>query len=293
MSKPTDSSLVLGNSEIQNYEEARMEYPYSHQMEYKEQMTMNYYHWHRFYEILFIQEGRYTLINNRKIIENDRPGIFIHKPFSLHNLNSYGDVYHRKILYISREVINRFTMQVVDQETFKNTNLIYGYPNMEEVTELNTYYSLAALHQDDLITTAQLYSLIIRRIMQIASGGRGEVIRCPFSYIQDVLNYVADNLSQSFTIETIAAQFHVGRSKFQADFKNVTGISYHQYLIKLRLKRAYNMIQEGNSIVKTALECGYSSEAHFIKAFREYWNCTPGQLRESTRSGRTELRTER
>ena len=101
-----------------------------------------------------------------------------------------------------------------------------------------------------------------------------------------MLNYAADNLSDRCTID------QVGKSKFQADFRTVTGIPYHQYLIRLRLKLAYDMIQDGNSIVKTALECGYSSEAHFIKAFREYWNCTPGQLREKNTIAASEAVTE-
>ncbi|MBO5436753.1 MAG: potassium/proton antiporter, partial [Thermoguttaceae bacterium] len=153
-------------------------------------------------------------------------------------------------------------------ELFTNANLIYGWPDPDEAEELDTCFSLAARHQEDRINTAQICSLIIRRIMQIAGSGRGEIVSCPYSYIQDVLKYVADNLSDRCSVDQVAEQFKVGRSKFQADFRAVTGIPYHQYLIRLRLKLAYDMIIEGNSIVKTAMECGYSSEAHFIKAFR-------------------------
>lgn len=196
-------------------------------------------------------------------------------------MNSHSEIYHKRLLYVSREIINRFTLQAVDPELFTNANLIYGWPDPDEAEELDTCFSLAARHQEDRINTAQICSLIIRRIMQIAGSGRGEIVSCPYSYIQDVLNYVADNLSDRCSVDQVAEQFKVGRSKFQADFRAVTGIPYHQYLIRLRLKLAYDMIIEGNSIVKTAMECGYSSEAHFIKAFREYWNCTPGQLREN------------
>jgi len=282
MSTPPIPHLILPQNKLQNYEEEYLDYRYSYQLEFKSLYNMNFFHWHRFYEILFIKEGNYKLTNNQKTVRSDRPGIFIHKPFSLHNMNSYGEIYHRRLLYASREVINRFTLQVVDQDLFSNANLIYGWPDANEVEELDSYFTLAGRYKEDPLTTAQLCSLTVRRIMQMASEGRGEIVSCPYSYIQDVLNYAADNLSDRCTIEQVADQFHVGKSKFQADFKTVTGISYHQYLIGLRLKLAYDMIEEGNSIMKTALECGYSSESHFIKAFREYWNCTPGQLRERT-----------
>ena len=96
---------------------------------------MSFFHWHRFYEILFIKEGNYKLTNNQKIIEADRPGIFIHKPFSLHNMNSFGEVYHRRLLYVSREIINQFTLQMVDPKLFNNANLIYGWPDGDELAD--------------------------------------------------------------------------------------------------------------------------------------------------------------
>ena len=43
----------------------------------------------------------------------------------------------------------------------------------------------------------------------------------------------------------------------------------------------FGLLLEGErSVVQVAMETGYSSEAHFIKAFREHWGITPGQLRK-------------
>ena len=43
------------------------------------------------------------------------------------------------------------------------------------------------------------------------------------------------------------------------------------------------MLKRGESIIRTSLECGYCSEAHFIKAFREYWGITPGEYLHQTK----------
>lgn len=280
MPKTSSSILYPGRNELPNHEEAYLEYRYAQQVENNAPMAMNNYHWHRYYELLFISKGHYKLLNNRKIIESDRPGIFLHMPYSLHNLNSFGSDYHRKVIYVTRDVVNRFTIHTDDFELLAGSNLIYAWPNNKEWKELDAYASFANLHKSDPTTLAMLYSLIIRRTIQIAAGGRGEIVNCPFSYIQNVLNLISDHLSEKLTVESVSSHFNTGRSKFQSDFSSVTGISFHRYLITLRLNRAYEMITAGKSIMETALETGYSSEAHFIKAFREYWDITPGQLQK-------------
>lgn len=281
MSKSTLPTFHIDNGQLLNYEEANLEYRYMSLVENTAPMSMNLYHWHKYYEIMFIKEGNYKLINNRKIIESDQPGVFIHRPYSLHNLNSAGKVYRRKIIYVTREVINQFTWQTVDAQLLADANLIYARPDPEEWEELEAYISFAKKYQEDPVTLAHLYALVIQRIICIAGEGRGEIVRCPFSYIQDVLNYVLDNLAENSTIEAVSAHFNTGRSKFQADFKAVTGIPFHRYMISLRLSRAYELLLGGEkSVMQVAMETGYSSEAHFIKAFRERWNMTPGQLQK-------------
>ena len=57
MSAPIISSLILPNNKLQNYEEEFLDYRYSYQVEFKSQFNMNHFHWHRFYEILFIKSN--------------------------------------------------------------------------------------------------------------------------------------------------------------------------------------------------------------------------------------------
>ncbi|MBE6611753.1 MAG: helix-turn-helix domain-containing protein [Ruminococcaceae bacterium] len=243
-------------------------------------VSMNHYHWHRHYELLMVYKGNYTLINNRAVIRSSKPAVFLHRPFTLHNMNSSPDTeYVRRLLHIRRDVVNRFTLDVVDKETFLGANLIYAMPDSDEWEELVTYMDLARLKKEDENSAALLISLIIHRIIQIAAAGRGEIVSCATSYIQNVLTFIADHLSESCTIDDIVQRFDVKRGKFQTDFKAATGVPYHQYLVTLRLTRAKEMLLEGQSIQKTAMDTGYNSEAHFVKAFREYWGMTPGQLK--------------
>ena len=80
------------------------------------------------------------------------------------------------------------------------------------------------------------------------------------------------------TISTLCEKFDIGESKFCADFKSHTGKTYKKYLTDLRMTRARELLASGSSIINASLETGYSSEAHFIKAFREYYGTTPSVM---------------
>lgn len=273
------SKKEAGSIRLSDYLESTFHEPLNVSPRISGAFTMNFYHWHRHYEIFRIFEGSYTLINNRTFLRSDRPAIIIHKPYTLHNLNSEpGKPYVRRFMNIRRDVVHRFIEDAVDAESFFGASLIYVMPDETSLRELDRYFDMADCIKNDDTAAALIASLLIRRTMQLAKDGYGEIISCSFSYIQNVLTYIADNLSEPCTIAQIAEKFGVKRSKFQSDFKAVTGVPYHRYLITLRLTRSREMLLEGYSIQKTAMDAGYSSEAHFIKAFHQYWGHTPGQL---------------
>ena len=275
------SKIAAADIKLKDYEEESFAEPLLTNENVSGQQVMDYYHWHRHYEIMRIHEGSYTLINNRTIIRSSRPGIFINRPFTLHNLNSDpGRPYVRSFLNVRRDVVNRFMTEAETSELFFGANLIYAMPENDELREIDSYFDLAGRAKNDSVCVSLIVCALIRRIMQIAFDGRGEIISCPVSYIQNVLTYITDKLAEPCSIDDVAGKFGVKRSKFQADFKSVTGVPYHRYLILLRLTRAKEMLQDGAGIQKTAMETGYASEAHFIKAFREYWGVTPGEMKQ-------------
>ena len=95
---------------------------------------------------------------------------------------------------------------------------------------------------------------------------------------------MSENMTDPMTVSELSEKFGVSEAKFYADFKENTGSTYKKYLTDLRQTRARELMETGSSIINASLETGYSSEAHFIKAFREYWGMTPGEFRSSLKN---------
>jgi AraC-like DNA-binding protein len=72
--------------------------------------------------------------------------------------------------------------------------------------------------------------------------------------------------------EVGCSPFHLSRT-----FSQETGMTIPQYLRKLRMERAAELLRSGShNVTEAALEVGYSSLSHFSMAFCQTMGCCPG-----------------
>ena len=87
---------------------------------------------------------------------------------------------------------------------------------------------------------------------------------------------LARDLANPPTLEMLGRE--VGCSPFylSRSFSRVVGLTIPQYLRKLRMERAAELLRSGRyNVTETATEVGYASLSHFSKAFCETIGCCP------------------
>lgn len=98
-------------------------------------------------------------------------------------------------------------------------------------------------------------------------------------YLTAVTQYIADHIKEKLTIDRIASEFYIGRTKLIRDFREFFSMSISQYITMERLARARWLLQHGESVQTAAEECGFVDSAYFIRVFRKYFNTTPAMYR--------------
>ena len=238
-------------------------------------------HWHTCYEILFIRSaGKYTVFNSGNVREGEAPQIYIHRPYSPHKIFiPTGTPYERYIAYVYRSTLRNIG-DILDLSVFEKACMLVITPTPDEVGwyDKKCLELISADKAGERTETALLIALIFNRLLKSVGTDRCEVVTSRFEYIQDVLQYIDENLAEPLTIEKLCARFGVGHTKLLADFRDATGTTCKKFLTELRMTHAYELLQAGSSIINTSFETGYSSEAHFIAAFRRYWGKTPGSF---------------
>lgn len=87
--------------------------------------------------------------------------------------------------------------------------------------------------------------------------------------------FIELNLSRKMHINQLASFCFLSVSQFHERFKDKTGMTPHQYLMKKRLKRAQNLLMEGFPPVQVAEMCGFSSQSAMTNIFTQSLGITP------------------
>lgn len=83
-------------------------------------------------------------------------------------------------------------------------------------------------------------------------------------------------------INDMAEELGMSRSCFQHSYKKIFGCSIIEDIIKSRLNRAEKLLLTTSmTIHEIGVTCGYKSDLHFIRQFKQKYHTTPTQFRNS------------
>jgi AraC-like DNA-binding protein len=101
-----------------------------------------------------------------------------------------------------------------------------------------------------------------------------------------VLGYIEAHLSESITVTDLANVACLSLFHFARSFTGAVGVPPHYYVGRRRLENAKAMITAGRaSLYEIALDCQFSSQSSFTRAFRRVTGMTPGEYRRASRRG--------
>ncbi len=95
--------------------------------------------------------------------------------------------------------------------------------------------------------------------------------------VNRIINYLNENYDQKISLEQIAHNMFLSPVYISKIFKEETGESPINYLIKIRLEKAKDILLNRNSgsIKSIANQVGYDDVYHFSKLFKKYYGISP------------------
>jgi len=126
----------------------------------------------------------------------------------------------------------------------------------------------------------QMLLLVIREIVDVERPAQKS---CNFesynkSYaVKRIIKYLNENYENKISLEQIAHNMYLSPVYISKIFKEETGESPINYLIKIRLEKARGILLEENSgsIKNIANQVGYDDVYHFSKLFKKYYGISP------------------
>ncbi|BFP43449.1 hypothetical protein FGF1_42940 [Flavobacteriaceae bacterium GF1] len=144
-------------------------------------------------------------------------------------------------------------------------------------TELSKNNGHRKLYRDTLGAAFATYLL-----NQYATGGQR--IKKPKGKLfgiqtKNILDFVMSNLHQDLNLESLSELVYQSPYHFAKVFKNTTGLSPHQFVLKLRLEKAGELIRmKKSSLTEIAHSIGFYDQSHFTNSFKRFYGMTPKQF---------------
>lgn len=116
----------------------------------------------------------------------------------------------------------------------------------------------------------------------------GLVLEAP-EKIDTVTEYIDANFQDDLSLNTISEHFHMAPPSFSRFFKKQMGITFYQYLSKVRLEHAVDdLLQTDKNLLHVALDNGFPNAESFNRFFSEAFGLSPQKYRIRNKAIRRE-----
>lgn len=159
-------------------------------------------------------------------------------------------------------------------------NRIEGIENGADAYMIKPFdLKLLKLRLYQLITSRQL---IFDKFFRAISGADEKLSSNSIDkeFIQKLLDYINDNISDSnLSVEELATELKLSRSQLYRKIKALTGQTVNEFIRKIRLERAKQILESGKTTVGEAcFNVGFSSPSYFSKCFKAHFGVLPSDI---------------
>jgi len=103
--------------------------------------------------------------------------------------------------------------------------------------------------------------------------------------LQPAAELMVKNLGRNVSLAELAASVSLSPSQFSRVFQDRFGVTPHQYLRRLRMDAAADLLTSSDlSLSEIADKCGYYDQSHMTNEFRKVKHMPPGAYRERYRT---------
>ena len=103
--------------------------------------------------------------------------------------------------------------------------------------------------------------------------------------IEEMLDNIMSNLAEEISASDMANRMDMSESQFSRYFKKATGNTFTDFVNRLRINRACQLLMEGDQLVANiCYEVGFNNVANFNRRFMDIKGMTPTEFRRQSMS---------
>ena len=98
--------------------------------------------------------------------------------------------------------------------------------------------------------------------------------------LRRVAELVHAKIEEELSLDEMAEEAGLSTAHFSQTFRKSTGKSPHQFVLNHRVERAKRMLRADMRILDVAVACGFKTQQHFARVFRQLCGASPTEYRQ-------------
>lgn len=234
-------------------------------------------HGHDFYEIDIIIDGCAETVINGKSERAERGTVYFMTPEDFHEYRQNKELKVWNIQFFGDDVSSPLLRPLADGEKRGFTPDEKGFAL---ICELYSVMQMSAANDD---VAPQILPRLLESLLAVLAGCTSEddeKRRTPPD-IQTALVYIQEHFKENPPLASVAALLSLNERYFCTRFKKYTGRTYKDYLRRTKLRYARKLILSTDiSMTEISEMCGYVTQSHFNREFKERYGVSPRELRK-------------
>lgn len=236
-------------------------------------------HLHEYYVIGYMVSGqRYLSCKNKEYTLREEDMVLFN-PGDNHTCAQVGlEPLHYWGMNISKSVMQGLVKEIANLE-----ELPYFTPTVILDKEVATYFQilhenimkgLGEFENDELLFF--MISLLLQRYHKSFQEKEIDLAK----EIESTCRYLEEHFAKTISLGEICTLFGLSKSSLLRAFTKSKGMTPYRYLQSVRISAARKLLENGESLINTALKTGFSDQSHFSKFFNMFIGLTPGAYRD-------------
>ena len=255
---------------------------------YTDQLVSLDFHTHDFYEVLVFLRGSVNYIVEDKTYPLKPGDIILTNNRELHKVDLLSDApYERFVGWFHPDFVQKLS------RLFPNTDVSSCFDSTSKMhynllrTDSQTYHRIFKLFEQlllppsDAFGSEMLQCCYVAELLILLNQAHQNTTLTPGVHVitnpkvNEIVYYINQHLNEDLSLDALAQQFFISKYYLTRLFKQYTGLSLHQYVLKKRLITAKTMLMNGSKPYDVCIDIGFNNYSHFSKSFKDAFSLSP------------------
>ena len=249
-------------------------------------------HTHDYYELYFFLEGKVSYLIEKQLYDLKEGDVVVIPPGIHHKavIRDQKKPYSRFVFWIGLDYYERIRQMSGDyfyivrlaaekgQYVFHNDAIAFSS------IQSRIFHLIEEIHGNRFGKEEKIFigicDLFLHLSRTVYESSHPRKLKEDQNLFENIIQYIDAQLDQDLSLEYLAGKFYVSKYHIAHIFKENTGISIHQYIMKKRLAACQDAILGNISITKAYLMFGFKDYSSFYRDFKKEYGISPKEFRD-------------